>query len=77
MDRTYQREDIGEYGFAAKVVPEYSEKRDKIFKGCLHHVGTKRFPIRAQSVVPSPKLFKVSIQCYEKIVCGWWTYLLG
>ena len=59
MDRTYQREDIGEFGFAAKVVPEYSEKQHKTFKGCLHHVGNKKFPIKAQSMVPSPKLFKV------------------
>lgn len=59
MDKTYQREEIGAYGFAAKAVPEYSETRQEIFKGCLHRIGTKRLPIKAQSVVPSPLLFKV------------------
>lgn len=59
MDRTYQREDLGEYGFAAKIVPEFSEQKKKIFRGCLHHIGSKRFPIRAQSIVPNEKYFKV------------------
>jgi len=76
MDKTYQREDIGEFGFAAKVVPEYSEKTDKIFKGCLHHVGTKRYPIKAQSVVPSPKLFKFKEKCIlnKTIPCWKWEH---
>jgi len=59
MDRTYQREDLGEYGFAAKVIPEFSEEKKKIFRGCLHHVGTKRFPIKAQSIIPLDTGFKV------------------
>ena len=64
MDITFQREDIGEYGFAAKVVPEYSEKSQKTFKGCLHKVGSKHFPIKAQSIVPDPIYFKVSCACF-------------
>ncbi len=59
MDVIYNREDIGDYGFAAKIVPEFSEKDQRTFRGCLHKVGTKRFPIRKQSVVPNLKYFKV------------------
>ena len=59
MDRTYQREDLGRYGFGAKIIPEFSEEKKKIFRGCLHHVGTKRFPIKAQSIIPSDNGFKV------------------
>lgn len=62
MDRTYQREDLGNHGFAAKIVPEFSEKKKQIFRGCLHHIGSKRFPIKAQSIVPSEKFFKVSLR---------------
>ena len=68
MDKTYQREEIGDYGFAAKAVPEYSETRQETFKGCLHRIGTKRLPIRAQSVVPSTMLFKVN--CGKKWKTG-------
>ena len=60
MDRTYQREDLAEYGFGAKIIPEFSEEKKKIFRGCLHHVGTKRFPIKAQSIIPSETSFVVS-----------------
>ncbi|XP_047134693.1 uncharacterized protein LOC100204117 isoform X2 [Hydra vulgaris] len=76
MDRTYQREDIGEFGFAAKVVPEYSEKKNKTFKGCLHHIGTKKFPIRAQSMVPSPKLFKFkgNFKLHDNTTCWKWEH---
>lgn len=76
MDRTYQREDIGDYGFAAKVIPEYSEEKNKTFRGCLHHVGTKRFPIHAQSIVPSPKLFKFKGNCElnDSIPCWKWMH---
>ena len=59
MDRTYQRQDLGQYGFACKVVPEFSEKEHKTFKGCLHRRGTARFPVKTQSIVPSPSYFKV------------------
>ena len=62
MDVIYNREDIGDYGFAAKIVPEFSEKDQKTFRGCLHKVGTKQFPIRVQSVVPNGKFFKVNIR---------------
>ena len=61
MDRTYQREDLSSYGFGAKVIPEFSEEKKKIFRGCLHHVGTKKFPIKAQSIIPNENAFKVSI----------------
>ena len=60
MDRTYQREDLSDYGFGAKIIPEFSEEKKKIFRGCLHHVGTKRFPIKAQSIIPSETSFVVS-----------------
>ena len=59
MDVIYHREDIGDYGFAAKIVPEFSEKDQKTFRGCLHKVGNKHFPIRIQSIVPHLKFFKV------------------
>eukprot|EP00795_Rhopilema_esculentum_P007454 gene7454-13220_t len=58
MDVIYHRGDIGEYGFAAKIVPEYSEVDKKTFRGCLHKVGTKQYPIRVQSIVPNLKFFK-------------------
>ena len=59
MDRTYQRENIGKHGFACKVVPEFSENTQKTFRGCLHRRGTKRFPVKAQSIVPTSHYFKV------------------
>eukprot|EP00112_Aurelia_sp_Birch-Aquarium-sp1_P017337 Seg4002.5 transcript_id=Seg4002.5/GoldUCD/mRNA.D3Y31 product="Counting factor associated protein D" protein_id=Seg4002.5/GoldUCD/D3Y31 len=58
MDVIYHREDIGEYGFAAKIVPEFSEKDQTTFRGCLHKVGNKHYPIRIQSIVPHFKFFK-------------------
>ena len=61
MDVIYHRGDIGEYGFAAKIVPEFSEKEQKTFRGCLHKVGSKTFPIRIQSIVPNMKFFKVCV----------------
>ena len=60
-DRTYQREDLADYGFGAKIIPEFSEEKKKIFRGCLHHVGTKRFPIKAQSIIPSETSFVVRV----------------
>ena len=71
MDVIYHRGDIGEYGFAAKIVPEFSEKEQKTFRGCLHKVGSKTFPIRIQSIVPNMKFFKVCvdlIQIYHLII---------
>ncbi|XP_068747154.1 counting factor associated protein D-like [Montipora capricornis] len=60
MDRTFQREDLGRHGFACKIVPEYSEIKQKTFTGCLHRRGTKKFPIKAQSIIPAPLYFKYS-----------------
>ena len=59
MDQTYQKEFLGKHGFACKVVPEYSEKTQKTYRGCLHRRGTKRFPVKAQSIVPTSHYFKV------------------
>jgi len=59
MDRTFQREDLGRHGFACKIVPEYSEAKQKTFTGCMHRRGTKKFPIKAQSIIPAPSYFKV------------------
>ena len=59
MDKTYQREDLGKYGYACKIVPEYSEKKNKTFTGCLHRRGSRTFPIKAQSIIPAPSYFKV------------------
>lgn len=59
MDRTFQREDLGRHGFACKIVPEYSEVKQKTFTGCMHRRGTKKFPIKAQSIIPAPSYFKV------------------
>jgi hypothetical protein len=59
MDRTYQKESMGKYGFACKVVPEYSEQAQKTYRGCLHRRGTKRFPVKAQGIVPASHYFKV------------------
>lgn len=61
MDRTYQRSDLGKYGFACKIVPEFSEKTQKTFKGCLHRQGTKQFGIKPQSIIPSFDFFTVRI----------------
>ena len=61
MDRTFQRQDLGRHGFACKIVPEYSEIKQKTFTGCLHRRGTKKFPIKAQSIIPAPLYFKVGI----------------
>lgn len=63
MDRTFQREDLGRHGFACKIVPEYSEAKQKTFTGCMHRRGTKKFPIKAQSIIPAPTYFKVNIGC--------------
>ena len=60
MDRTFQREDLGRHGFACKIVPEYSEAKQKTFTGCMHRRGTKKFPIKAQSIIPAPTYFKVN-----------------
>ncbi|XP_067032987.1 uncharacterized protein [Acropora muricata] len=60
MDRTIQREDLGKHGFACKIVPEYSEIKQKTFTGCLHRRGSKTFPIKAQSIIPAPLYFKYS-----------------
>ena len=59
MDRTFQREDLGRHGFACKIVPEYYEAKQKTFTGCMHRRGTKKFPIKAQSIIPAPSYFKV------------------
>ena len=59
MDVIYQREDIGRYGFAAKIVPEYSEEKKRTFRGCLHHIGTRKLPVKAQNIIPNPIYFKV------------------
>ena len=66
MDVIYHRGDIGEFGFAAKIVPEYSEKDEKTFRGCLHKVGTKKTPIRIQSIVPNMRFFKVGCKGFLK-----------
>ncbi|EDO44165.1 predicted protein, partial [Nematostella vectensis] len=58
MDRTYQRGDLGKYGYACKIVPEFSERTGRTFKGCLHRRGNSNFQIKAQSIIPSPKFFK-------------------
>ncbi|KAM7443323.1 hypothetical protein ABFA07_007801 [Porites harrisoni] len=60
MDKTFQREDLGRHGFACKIVPEYSEEKQKTFTGCLHRRGTKKFPIKAQSIIPAPLYFRYS-----------------
>ncbi|XP_015757752.1 PREDICTED: digestive cysteine proteinase 1-like [Acropora digitifera] len=60
MDRTIQRQDLGKHGFACKIVPEYSEIKQKTFTGCLHRRGSKTFPIKAQSIIPAPLYFKYS-----------------
>jgi hypothetical protein len=62
MDQTYQKELLGNHGFACKVVPEYSERTQKTYRGCLHRRGTKRFPVKAQSIVPASHYFKVILQ---------------
>lgn len=59
MDQTYQKELLGKHGFACKVVPEYSERTQKTYRGCLHRRGTKRFPVKAQSILPASHYFKV------------------
>ena len=59
MDRTFQRGDLGRHGFACKIVPEYSEVKHKTFTGCMHRRGTKKFPIKAQNIIPAPSYFKV------------------
>lgn len=76
MDRTYQRQDLGQYGFGAKIIPEFSEVKKKIFRGCLHHVGTKRFPIKAQSIIPSNSGFKYDGLCTfnKTIPCYRWKH---
>ena len=71
MDVIYHRGDIGQYGFAAKIVPEFSEKEQKTFRGCLHKVGTKAFPIRTQSIVPNMRFFKVSTCKLDCIQVHW------
>ncbi|XP_028394716.1 uncharacterized protein LOC114518884 [Dendronephthya gigantea] len=58
MDQTYQKELLGKHGFACKVVPEYSERTQKTYRGCLHRRGTKRFPVKAQSILPTSHYFK-------------------
>lgn len=60
MDRTFQRGDLGRHGFACKIVPEYSEVKHKTFTGCMHRRGTKKFPIKAQNIIPAPSYFKYS-----------------
>ncbi|PFX31489.1 Counting factor associated protein D [Stylophora pistillata] len=60
MDKTFQRGDLGRHGFACKIVPEYSEVKHKTFTGCMHRRGTKKFPIKAQNIIPAPSYFKYS-----------------
>ncbi|KAJ7387728.1 hypothetical protein OS493_001071 [Desmophyllum pertusum] len=60
MDKTFQRGDLGRHGFACKIVPEYSEVKHKTFTGCMHRRGSKKFPIKAQSIIPAPLYFKYS-----------------
>ena len=61
MDQTYQKETMGKHGFACKVVPEYSEQAQNVYRGCLHRRGTKRFPVKAQGIVPASHYFRVII----------------
>ena len=50
MDKTFQREDLGRHGFACKIVPEYSEEKQKRSLGAFIEEGQNNSPLKHKAL---------------------------